>query len=88
MKFKLKKMSTLLAIACVLAANAVNTLAAETYPTRPVRMIVPFQPGGAADFVARIMQPKLSEELGQPVVIWKMESDRWAKVVKSIDLAQ
>ena len=43
--------------------------AAADYPARPIRMIVPFVPGGASDFVARILQPKLSEDLGQPVVI-------------------
>ena len=40
-----------------------------SYPTRPVRMIVPFQPGGASDVVGRIIAPKLSEVLGQQVVI-------------------
>jgi tripartite-type tricarboxylate transporter receptor subunit TctC len=40
-----------------------------TYPTRPVRMVIPFAPGGASDFVGRIMQPKMSELLGQQVVI-------------------
>lgn len=39
------------------------------YPTRPVRLIVPYAPGGASDFVARIMQPRLIEEFGQQVVI-------------------
>lgn len=43
--------------------------AADDYPTRPVRMIVPFAPGGASDFVARIIQPRMSELLGQQVVI-------------------
>ena len=43
--------------------------AQQTYPNRPVRMIVPFAPGGASDFVGRILQPKLSEVLGQQVVI-------------------
>ncbi|MGZ8269115.1 MAG: Bug family tripartite tricarboxylate transporter substrate binding protein [Burkholderiales bacterium] len=43
--------------------------AAESYPSRPVRMIVPFAPGGASDFVARIIAPKMSEVLGQQVVI-------------------
>lgn len=42
---------------------------AGSYPERPVRMIVPFAPGGASDFVGRIMQPKLAEELGQTIVI-------------------
>jgi len=43
--------------------------AQSNYPQRPVRMVVPFAPGGASDFVGRIMQPRLGEELGQQVVI-------------------
>ncbi|HXR57999.1 MAG TPA: tripartite tricarboxylate transporter substrate-binding protein, partial [Burkholderiales bacterium] len=43
--------------------------AAAQYPSKPVRMIIPFAPGGASDFVGRILQPRLSELLGQPVVI-------------------
>lgn len=39
------------------------------YPNRPVRMIVPFAPGGASDFVGRILQAPLVEIIGQPVVI-------------------
>jgi tripartite-type tricarboxylate transporter receptor subunit TctC len=39
------------------------------YPTKPIRMIIPFAPGGASDFVGRIMQPKMAELLGQPVVV-------------------
>jgi len=42
---------------------------AQGYPSRPVRMIIPFAPGGASDFVGRIMQPKMSELLGQQLVI-------------------
>ena len=42
---------------------------AQTYPARPVRMIIPFAPGGASDFVGRIMQPRLGELLGQPIVV-------------------
>jgi tripartite-type tricarboxylate transporter receptor subunit TctC len=42
---------------------------AQGYPNRPVRMIIPFAPGGASDFVGRIMQPKMSELLGQQIVI-------------------
>ena len=47
---------------------AAATMAAD-YPTRPVRMVVPFAPGGASDFVGRILQPRMSELLGQQVVI-------------------
>jgi len=41
----------------------------QNYPSKPVRMIIPFAPGGASDFVGRIMQPKLQELLGQPIVV-------------------
>ena len=41
----------------------------QAYPSRPVRMIIPFAPGGASDFIGRILQPKLEEELRQQVVI-------------------
>ena len=41
----------------------------QAYPSRPVRMIIPFAPGGASDFVGRIMQPKMSERLGQQLVV-------------------
>jgi tripartite-type tricarboxylate transporter receptor subunit TctC len=42
---------------------------AQSYPTRPVRWVVPFPPGGATDVVARVVSQWLSERLGQPVVI-------------------
>ena len=59
--------SALGALAGVIAA--MPAWAQTGYPQRPVRMVVPFAPGGASDFVGRIMQPKLGEELGQQVVI-------------------
>src|SRR5687767_9689645 len=42
---------------------------AQDYPNRPVRLIVTVPPGGAADFIARLVGGKLSESLGQPVVV-------------------
>jgi tripartite-type tricarboxylate transporter receptor subunit TctC len=44
-------------------------VAAQSYPAKPVRIIVPFPPGGTTDLIARIVQPKFQEVLGQTVVI-------------------
>ena len=42
---------------------------AQTWPTKPVRMLVPFPPGGGVDFAARIVGKHLADRLGQPVII-------------------
>ncbi|WP_270933206.1 Bug family tripartite tricarboxylate transporter substrate binding protein [Falsiroseomonas oryzae] len=42
---------------------------AQAYPTRPVSMLVGFAPGGGTDIIARLLQPALQEELGQPIAI-------------------
>ncbi|MPZ46971.1 MAG: tripartite tricarboxylate transporter substrate binding protein, partial [Betaproteobacteria bacterium] len=47
----------------------VGTLHAQSYPSKAVRMIVPFPPGGGTDYTARLIGQKLSELWGQPVVI-------------------
>ena len=52
----------------VLACLPATIIQAQDYPTRPVRMIIPFGPGGSSDFVGRIIQPKMTELLGQTVV--------------------
>jgi len=44
-------------------------MALAQYPAKPVHMIIPFAPGGASDFVGRIMQPKMAELLGQPIIV-------------------
>jgi tripartite-type tricarboxylate transporter receptor subunit TctC len=48
---------------------SLHVVAAEMYPNRPVRLIVPFAAGGGADIVARVVGKGLSERLGQQVVI-------------------
>jgi tripartite-type tricarboxylate transporter receptor subunit TctC len=59
------------AIAAISAAlsGAADKAAAQTYPSRPVTLVVPFPPGGVIDTTARVIESELSKELGQPVVI-------------------
>ena len=60
--------TTLQCVALCFAVLA-GTAAAQTWPARPIRWIVPFPPGGPADTVARQIAPQLGERLGQSVVI-------------------
>jgi tripartite-type tricarboxylate transporter receptor subunit TctC len=55
----------LIAVIWALASGAM----AQEYPSRPVRLVVTVPPGGAADFIARLVGGKLSESLGQPVLV-------------------
>ena len=52
-----------------LMTAAVPAIAAEAFPQKPIRIIVPFPPGGGTDFVTRVIQQPLSEQLGQQVLI-------------------
>lgn len=65
----MKRMTPSLLVAALTMATGTAAFAADSYPNRPVRMVVPFAPGGASDFVGRIIQPALSERLRQTVVV-------------------
>jgi len=47
----------------------VETASAQTYPARPIRIIVPFQAGGSTDVVFRILAPRLTDQMGQTVIV-------------------
>ena len=67
---KLPRRTFLRLAAGVAARPAASRVAwAQTYPTRPLRLIVPFTPGGAPDVIARLMGERLSDRLGQPFII-------------------
>jgi tripartite-type tricarboxylate transporter receptor subunit TctC len=57
------------ALLCVAAATAGAAQQAKSFPERPIRIVVPFPPGGGTDLVTRTVQPPLSARLGQQIVI-------------------
>ncbi len=69
MKYSRLTLSVLLAAALLPAGQVFAQAKADNFPSRPIRMIVPFAPGGASDFVARIIQPAMADLLKQQVVI-------------------
>src|SRR3954468_20704732 len=56
---------TALVLLLAIAGNA----AAQQYPTRPIRLIVSFPPGGGVDFLARTVAQKVAETIGQPMIV-------------------
>ena len=59
----------MLFMALAMAWVAPPALAQTAYPTRPVKLIAPFPPGGTSDVLARLLAQKLTESLGQPVTV-------------------
>jgi tripartite-type tricarboxylate transporter receptor subunit TctC len=57
------------AVAALLGAAGGAACAADAYPTRPIRLIVPFPPGGSNDIIARVIGQQLGDRLGKPMVI-------------------
>ncbi|TMH23747.1 MAG: tripartite tricarboxylate transporter substrate binding protein, partial [Betaproteobacteria bacterium] len=53
----------------LLSVPCFHVASAQDFPSKPVRVIVPFAPGGATDVVFRLLAPKLSENLGQQALV-------------------
>jgi tripartite-type tricarboxylate transporter receptor subunit TctC len=62
-------MNRLLHLLALLALTLSPAFAQETYPSRPIRIVVPFPAGGPTDILSRIVAQKMSEDFGQPVVV-------------------
>ena len=59
----------LAAVIFVLGVNSVSSLAQTAYPYKPIRLIVPFAAGGSTDVLARVVGQKLSQKLGQQIIV-------------------
>ncbi|MBX9810502.1 MAG: tripartite tricarboxylate transporter substrate binding protein [Burkholderiales bacterium] len=68
---KINRIGNSMLAGCLLALGMAGTLAhaAESFPSRPVRLIVPYAPGGATDIIARQLADKLNQVWGQPVIV-------------------
>lgn len=65
-----RKAAAFISLGIISALIAIpQAISAQNYPTRPIRLIIPFPPGGSTDTYARVISPKVSESIGQQVVI-------------------
>ena len=64
-------MKRVLVLCCFLATGGFTICVAQSppYPTRPIRLVVPYPPGGGTDIIARIVGQKLTENLGQQIIV-------------------
>ena len=59
----------LIAVVAMSTLTLVQSASAQTYPTKPIHLIVPYPAGGGTDFFARLVGQKMSELIGQPIVV-------------------
>ncbi|HEY1982301.1 MAG TPA: tripartite tricarboxylate transporter substrate-binding protein, partial [Xanthobacteraceae bacterium] len=63
------RLKQIVAVAVAAFSMSLNTARAETYPSKPIHLIVPFAAGGGVDICARVIGQRMSESLGQPVIV-------------------
>jgi len=68
-KHQASRIARMVAVAVAGLAVHHTTIAAEAWPTKPIKVIVPYTPGGSTDTVSRVVFEKVSQSLGQPIVI-------------------
>ena len=69
MTYRTALVLALAALTCAAHAQTHSTGSGQAYPTKPVRVVVPFSPGGTTDFIARVLGKRFTEELGQTFVV-------------------
>jgi tripartite-type tricarboxylate transporter receptor subunit TctC len=65
----MSKRNTILYFVATALLWAAQASLAQTYPSKPIRVVVPTSPGPGLDYIVRLMAPKMSEGLGQPIVV-------------------
>ena len=65
----MSKIRAVMVFVCLIIASASGGVAAQPYPVRPIRLVVPYAPGGAPDLIARAVAPVVAEHLGQSIAV-------------------
>lgn len=69
MKFTKLNLLKFISATALLAAGSVAVAQAQNFPVKPIRLVVPFAPGGSTDIIARAVGDALGRQLGQPVIV-------------------
>lgn len=65
----IRRRQVLIALGAVAATSPLAALGQKSWPSQPIRLVVPFPPGGLLDTMARVLAPRITEELKQPVIV-------------------